>query len=734
MRKETKYLVLPVSLLLSVLCTSCSTVKVLGDGQRRLVSTKIEVTNDRKYDSSELTPYLKQKADGWNPFLYVYNWENGKGKGWDKFVHKLGVAPVVFDSSLVASSISNVEAHLKYMGYYDSRVEAQIDSSKNKKAKVKYSVTLGKRYKINRISFELPAYNDEFYVDFIKDTSKCLIKKGDYLSEFSLEEESSRGADAMHDKGFYDFNKNYYFFEADTVSVPGFARLNIIVKDRTRNDPVDVSRRMEKYYMGRMTVSYPEDLKIREKVLTDLNMIHSGDLYSDTKIRTLYSRYNSINYFNSVNMQLSPRQGKNIVDCDVQLKRGKTQGFKLGLEASLSTTGLWGISPELTYYHRNIFHGGEILMLSVNTNHQIMNKNSAVRANEVNASASLAFPKFFPFPTRWFAGPDIPKTELKISYNYQNRPEYIRNITSATFGYHGKYRKYLLYQVYPLSLNMVHLPYMDEGFTESIKMTNMSLLNSFMNHLDLGLSSQLYYNTGDNIAMPTDDYWFTRFKFDISGNLMSLFNGFMSEKDGIHYINNVPYSQYVKLEWEIGKTFFWGKNNSQSIAGRFLAGYGKGYGNSTILPFEKRFYSGGANSLRGWVARTVGPGNSKMNAQWVIPNQTGDMKLEANLEYRFNIFWRIYGAAFMDAGNVWEVSYTDNEDVDKYFSFNRFGQSIAADWGVGVRVDFTFFLLRVDFGMRVHDPAKDPGSRWVGPKDWFKSDNHAFHFGVGFPF
>ncbi len=734
MRRGVRHIIIATGLTLAVLASSCSTVKVLREDQRRLTKTKIEVTNDKKFATGDLYPYLKQTADTWNPFLYVYNWENGKGKGWDKFVHKLGKAPVIFDSTLVQSSADNLHDHLSYIGYYNSRVEASVDSSRYKKAKVKYNITLGKRYKIDKISYEVPSYNVEFYKDFYADTVNSSIRKGHYLSEQLLELESARGAAAIHNKGYYDFAKTYYVFEADTSSNPGHAHLDVIVNSHTRNESSDVVRDMYKYNIGRVSVSYPEDVKFRTKALKNLNVLRTGDLYSDTRISTQYERYNSIPYFNSVSMQLTPRAESRIVDCDIKLKKGKTQGFKVGLEASLSTTLLWGISPEVSYYHRNIFHGGEILNVSVNTNHQMMHKNPSIHSNEVNASASLTFPKFFPFPTRWFAGPDIPKTEVKFSYNFQNRPEYRRNIASASFGYLGKFRRHLYYQAYPISFNYVRLPRIEESFLQSLANTNMALLNSFSNHLDLGISSTIYYNSSSNASNPKDSYWYTRFKFDLAGNGMSLFNSFMDVRaDGTHAIKDVPYSQYVKAEFEIGKTFVFGRNDGQAFAGRFLVGYGRGYGNSMTLPFEKRFYSGGANSVRGWVARTLGPGCSQMNTQWTIPNQTGDMKLEANIEYRFKIFWRFSGAAFVDAGNVWEVHPYYNGRPDA-FSFKTLGDSIAAAWGAGLRVDFTYILLRLDFGMRFHDPANAENNHWLVPRQWVQHGNYAIHFGVGYPF
>jgi outer membrane protein assembly factor BamA len=206
-----------------------------------------------------------------------------------------------------------------------------------------------------------------------------------------------------------------------------------------------------------------------------------------------------------------------------------------------------------------------------------------------------------------------------------------------------------------------------------------------------------------------------------------------TDADGARMIWNTPYSQFVRAEVTLGRTWIFGKNNGQSIATRLLAGAGYAYGNSTALPFEKHFYAGGANSLRGWQARTVGPGTSKMDDSFIIPNQTGDMKLEANLEYRFDIFWKIAGAVFADAGNVWNLNSKATDPNDpSIFRWEDFGESIAANWGLGLRLNFGFLLLRLDAGFKVHDPARE--YKWVGPDQWFTRNGFAIHFGVGYPF
>ena len=709
---------------------SCSTTRVLQDGEYRLQKNTLEVTNDRKFNSRSVEPYIKQKPNasffGWNPFLNLYNMTNGKGKGWDKFVRKVGVAPVVYDPDLVESSIDNITGHLEYLGYYNSKVESEV-SVKKRRVKVNYAITLGKRFPIKELEFELP--EGELREEFLKDTASVTIKKGSWLSEASLESESDRSSKYLRDRGFYGFSKNYYFFEADTLSCPDSAILKMSIRNYTRNETEKDARPLQKFYIGDVSIIHPKSLKIREKILTNLNTIIPGELYREKDISNTYSRLSALNVFSGVNIEMN-QSDATTVDCSINLTQSKLQGFKVNLEASSNSTGLFGVSPQLSYYHKNIFRGGEWLNLSFMGNFQFK-FNDDVRSNEFGVSAGISFPKFLFLPYRLFKGA-MPRTEVSLSYNYQNRPEYTRNIISTSLAYTGIIGSRIYYQFYPVQLNIVRLFNLDPAFFKSLE-DNPFMRNAYQDHFDLGLGGNLYYTTNAEVV-PKTSFFYTRLQFDIAGNLLSAFNPLMrKDANGSGMIWNTPYSQYVRAEFQVGKTWRFGKNNGQALATRFLAGAGYAYGNSTALPFEKHFYAGGANSLRGWQARTVGPGTSPMDSTFVIPNQTGDMKLEANVEYRFNIVWKLGGAVFVDAGNVWTIRDTGNRNnALSRISWQNFGKSIAMNWGAGVRLDLNFLLLRVDLGMKIHDPAR--AQSWVGPGEWLKRDGFAIHFGVGYPF
>ena len=715
------------AVIIAATLASCSTTRTLQADQYRLAGNKIEITNSKDFNPNHLNPYLKQKHRGLSPFLYVYNWVNGKGKGWDKFVQKIGTPPVIYDPEMVDSSVDNITNHLEYLGYYGSKVQSSIEV-KRKNVKVTYNVTLGKQVPIKDIEIILPD-NEEFAMDFLSDTASMAIRPGSYLSEEALEKETERSSAAMRNKGYYSFSKNYYFFEADTLSFPDSALLQLTINEYTRNESPKDAVPIRKFYFDSVSIDYPSALQIRKKVLTGLNTLTPGKVYSESEVHNTYSRLSGLRIFSGVNIGMT-QTDTNKVSSEISLSQSKIQGFKVNLETSINSSGLFGISPQLSYYHKNIFKGGELLNLSFMGNFQFK-FNDNVRSDEFGVSAGLSFPKFFPLPYTYFKEA-VPRTDVNLSYNFQNRPEYTRNIISTSYGYVGNRKSKFYYQVYPIQMNIVNLLKIDENFKNTLA-NDPFLRNAYQNHFDLGSGGTLYY-TSNSDPIPKSSYFYSRLQLDIAGNLLSTFKPLMQkDEDGSGMIWNTPFSQFVRAEMTLGRTWIFGKKDGQSIATRLVAGAGYAYGNSSALPFEKHFYCGGANSLRGWQARTVGPGLSALDKSFVIPNQTGDMRLEANIEYRFNIVWKIAGAVFADAGNVWTLQGGDTEE-DKLarFKWNTFGDSIAANWGAGLRLDFGFLLLRLDMGLRVHDPARE--IKWVRPDQWFKKDGYALHFGVGYPF
>ncbi|MBR1509906.1 MAG: BamA/TamA family outer membrane protein [Bacteroidales bacterium] len=713
----------------AALSAACSTTRSLADGQYLLRNNKVEV-NDKSFSASSLTSYIVQKPNsyllGLNPLLSVYNW-GGKGEtSLQRFFQSFGTAPVVYQSASVDESIANIQNHLRYLGYYGSQVESEVQV-KGRKVYVTYYVALGKRYKISAIDYDIPSYGT-LKADFMADEPNIGIHKGDYLSESALEQEANRSAQYLRNLGYYGFTKSYYAFEADTLAGDSHARLTYSIRDYALGDTPAAAQEHKKFTLGAVSISHPQNVKIRPAVLESLNTLRPGQLYNEEEINTTYSRYSSVNMLSGVNINMTP-VSQDKVDCNISLRNSGLQGFKTNLEASVNSTGLIGISPQLSYYHKNLFHGGELLNLGIRGNFQFK-PGTSTRATDVSVTTSLRFPQLVGLPNRWYRGPYIPNTEVSAAFSYQNRPEFHRTVISTAFTYNGRLASKLFYQFTPFRVNIARVFDIADDFVDSIA-DNLYIVNLYSNNFDMGVSGALYYTT-DASAIPSRPYHYARLSVDVSGNVLSLFNNLMpTDEDNVRTIWETPYAQYVRGELQLGKTFRFGAADKHALALRFLAGASYAYGNSFTAPLDRLFYAGGSTSMRGWQARTLGPGNETLLSElFLIPSQIGDMKLEANAEYRFPLFWKLEGGLFVDAGNIWDISGSTD---DAMFSFKNLGESIGLDWGLGLRVNLDFILVRVDAGIRLHDPGRKAGDRWVPPAEWFKG-NTAVHFGVGYPF
>lgn len=714
---------------------TCSTTRALKDGEYLLRKNKV-VVNDKNFNTGEVTAYISQKPNsfifGVNPLLSVYNWGGNGDNGFKRFLQKVGIPPVVYDGTQVEKSVNSIENHLRYIGYYGSQVESRVQV-KGRKVYVTYYVALGKRYKISAIDYQLPSYGT-FKQDFEADIPKSTVKTGEYLSESTLEAEAERSSGEMRNKGYYGFTKSFYAFEADTLAGDGNANLTIKVRDYALGDNPSSARPHNKYTIGQVQITRPKSLKLRNGMLENMNTLRPGQMYSEKEVNTTYARFASVGMLSGVNVNMTPA-GDNVVDATIALRNSRLQAVKLGLEGSFNSSGLFGISPQLNYLHKNIFFGGEQLNIGIKGNFQFKPGENAY-STDVSVVSSIRFPQAIGLPNRLFTGPNIPTTEVAISFSYQDRPEFRRTLYSTSFQYNGRVgNNRFFYQAYPLRVNVTRMFNINEDFLTWLIQNNPFLLSAYSDRFDMGISGMVYYTTNSS-AVPLTPFHYIRFGFDLSGNFLSLFNNLMQvDEYGERLILKMPYAQYVRAEVNMGKVFRFGRKDKHAIALHFMAGAGYAYGNSTSLPIEKHFFCGGSTSMRGWQARTLGPGNEAVYDGFAIPSQVGEMKLEANVEYRFPIVWKLEGALFADAGNIWDIKRPNTEDVDdaSYFNIKTLPEATGLDWGLGIRLNLDFILIRLDTGVRLHDPVRPAGNRWVPVKEWFPG-NYAIHFGVGYPF
>ncbi len=782
MRHLGRILYLFATLFLTGLLFGCSMTKVIPEGESMLIANKIEYDGKKPSSLEDLPKYIKQTPKkgifGWHPAVALYNSGNGSGKGWDKLAKKIGIAPLIYDSELVSSSEKNMLTHIRYMGFYNSKVTSQA-TTENKKTKVVYYVTPGVNYTIDNISVAAPDSTQTAILE--SEIKKGEIKSGNILSEYMLEAESERLAQQYRNRGYYGFDKSYFFFTADTLSHNRKANLHIQINDYTRNEDESSARPHKLYNFGPITVSarrtYPqrsgriamendsasvarrdsllsvwrattdtakfEDIYIvqvgsikpflRKKVLNRLNLIKEGTLYDERVVKATYSRFSSLPLFSSVNIQQIERDSLK-VGTDISLQASSLQGYKLNLQGSTNSNALFGISPAISYYHKNLFNGAEVLTVGLMGDFQFK-FNSNVRSTELGVSASLDFPRFMLAPDRWFRSGTLPHTILNFSYNFQTRPEYTRNIISANYGYTWSLKNRWFFKVSPLQANIVKVYNLDSLFYKQL--SDPFLRNSYKNHFDVGVGANIYFTT-DASSNPLSSYFYFRYALDLSGNLLSLFNNaFKQNQLGEYLIWGSPYSQYFKTELSAVYTFKFGNNPNHMLAIRGLGGVGKGYGNSNVLPFEKMFWGGGAYSIRGWQPRTLGPGYAPRDSAFRIANQTGDIRLEGNIEYRFPMFWLLNGALFADIGNIWTFDRGKDPitgavaDERGVFKLSNFYKHLALGTGVGLRLDISFAIIRLDLGFKTYNPVE---AKWIGPGKWFKNGNYELNFGIGYPF
>jgi len=772
-----------------MLSAACTTVKNVPEGSCRLTANVVDIIEEDTavpLDPSEVTNYILQKPNsyvikgkkgGWNPFLYIYNWDNGRGKGWDNFVHKIGHAPVILDEELINKSETNILTHLEFLGYYGSHVTDSVISTAPRKAYVKYSVFPGKRYPISSIEYKIE--DSELEKIYTADSASFLLKKGVFLSEEQLDRESARAASYLKNHGYWEFTKNYFFFEADTAVVKDSAALTVFIHNYTRHEnPKDAKPHRKFYFSDVKIIPISDEMKYRASlnmkipltfdtvsregisilysgkrttrpdVLYDMNRIRPGDLFSEDIVNNTYDRYTHMRSFSTVSMELD-KSDTDKVDCSVTLLPAKINGYKLQLEASVNSTGLFGIAPVISYSNRNIFHGGEWLQVAANGNFQFRFKDP-VNAIEFGASAGLSFPTFVFFPDSLFSL--VPRTDVNVNFNYQRRPDYTRKRFGADFGYSwSRGDERWSYKLHPVQANIIHMSDVSDSLYSKFQ-GNRLLYEQYKSNFELGSGFSCTYMSVPSLNPSVSNFKAT-FAVDMAGNLLSAFNGCMPrDTAGAHAIFGTPYSQFVRAEASAAYTWRFGKDNRHAFAVRAIGGYGFAYGNSEVMPYERQFWVGGANSMRGWNARELGPGAMPRYDVTSIPSQTGNIRLEMNAEYRFPLFWKLYGATFLDCGNVWSSKVSDN-DVHKSLeklaalTLDTFLERLALNTGFGLRLDFNFVVVRFDLGIKLYDPMYDPdydtidnpifnpdSYGWRSINKWFDSKGFALQFSIGYPF
>ena len=731
-------------LIVGILLASCSGTKFVSDGQYML--NKVEVKKDEGYPDvniSKYKSYVRQRGNQrWFSALKVplgiYSLAGRDTTKWlNRTLQSMGEAPVLFDTLKAQQSCNDLAALLRNEGYLGGMVEMYLTPKKKKVVNVTYVLHPGVAYVVNHVDYNI----QDAAIDSVLRKGRVLgtgaLKAGEQFNVSNLDGERKRITEYLANRGYYRFNKDYITFRADTVAGVSKVDLTLVLhpfpvsRDSIGAHPVYTVRNVN-YKSGD-----PEDDRIpfRTSVLRSNTFITSGQPYSAKDLQTTYNRFGRLQAIKYTNISFVEDEAAKELDCNIQLTANKPHSISFQPEGT-NTAGDLGAAASLTYQHRNVFRGSELLSLELRGAYENI-KGLEGYSNEdfleYSVEAKLQFPRFIaPFVPRPFIKSTQSSSELSLMYDLQNRPEYHRRVLSLAWKYKWNYTNHHdRYWIDLLDLNYVFMPWISDTFRhdylEDDTNRNAILRYNYENLFIMKFGMGWAYNNGSNAF---------KVAVETAGNLLHLFAKTLNagkKENGYTKIFDIAYAQYVKADLEYTKYIRFDYDNQLVL--HVGLGIAYPYGNSDILPFEKRYFSGGANSVRGWSVRGLGPGRfAGKDGKIDFINQTGDMKLDLNMEYRARLFWKFNGALFLDAGNIWTLrDYADQPGGQ--FRFNHVLKDLAVAYGLGLRLNFDFFILRFDFGMKAVNPAyKEQGSTHYPIVHPRLSRDLTFHFAVGLPF
>lgn len=684
----------------------------------------------------------------------------------------IGEAPVILDTLETNSSLTQFNFYLNNKGYFNSDVRKTI-KYKKKKALVTYIIDATKPYYVQEKEYHIEDPTISWII--YNDTADSPIKEGEIYDSDNLDSERNRINKLMKNEGYYQFSKQYIQFKIDS-SLKQYHRLkvNIIIKKRRYYDEnhhdsilkashkrfrinsvnvfpdynaldIDGEKDYKRYYAGNgFYFNYGDKERIRPEVIKRFIFLDSGRYYMQKDVEQSHMALASLKNFRYVNIEfkeISPDSitGNYLLDCYVSLSRIPTQAFSIEAEGTYSA-GDPGVAGSFIYQHKNSFKGAEIFNMKLKGAMEIQkipgessesNVISTVipfNTLEAGAEAGLLIPRFlFPINPDRFPKYFKPQTNFNIGYNYQVRPDYRRHITNANFGYKWRETWSKWHVLYPVEINSVKI-YPTDTFRAKIEaMNDPKLQNSYSDHLIAELKYSFIYNT-QKINKRTNFTYF-RGNLESAGNLINFANNVVgTSKDGDHYnLFNIQYAQFLRADIDL--RYYKYLNMYNTLAFRVYAGMGYPYGNSKVLPFEKSFYAGGANGIRAWQVRRLGPGGYN-DAAGIFIDRTGDIVIEMSTELRFPIYSVLEGAAFVDAGNVWLKDKNESFPYGE-FQFDRFYKEIAVGAGLGARLNFSFFIVRIDGAVKILDPDRSQ-KNWALRRVGLRDIN--LNFGIGYPF
>ena len=754
-------------LALPVMLAGCSASKYVQEGE--YILNKVEVKSDSAaYDAGALKQYVRQKE---------------KPKLFSLFNNPFSKKPVVYDELQAQLSCRDLLTAMQNQGFMHAgvslhteihgeektnRVEKtdgveKTDSLANKSRKkapkvdVTYMLHPGEPFYIGKVEYDIEDKNIEQILK-LDEPENQKLKPGMRFTVDALDAERKRIANLLLNDGYFRFNKDFIQFSADTIAGQKdiAVTLNLLKYKANSSAPETDHPRYEIRNINYLS-NDSDRIHLRHRVLLNATAMEEGKPYSASALQRTYNnfaRLQAVKYTNISFKEVTDAQIDNVsdsksdsksgsisdstvnrlLDCNIQISTNKPSNISFQPEGT-NTAGDLGAAASLTYTNRNLFRGSEQLSIELRGAYEAITGLEGYQDQnyqEYSVEGKVVFPRFMaPFLSKNFRRRQTANSELSVSWDLQNRPEFHRRVFSTAWRYRWtEPRHHLAWRFDLLDLNYVYMPWISETFKrdylDDADNRNAILRYNYEDLFIMKIGFGLTYSDG------VDAF---RLNVESAGNLLDGFSRALRFKTNAHGQStflNIAYAQYAKFDFDYTHLFRFDDRNALALHADLGVAYP--YGNSTVLPFEKRYFSGGANSVRGWGVRELGPGGYKGNDGRIdFINQTGDLKFDLNAEYRTSLFWKFEGALFVDAGNIWTLrNYADQPNGQ--FRFDKFYKQIAAAYGMGIRLNFDYFILRFDMGMKAINPAYESGDEhWAIIHPKFSRD-FAFHFAVGLPF
>ncbi|MBK5721550.1 BamA/TamA family outer membrane protein [Dysgonomonas sp. Marseille-P4677] len=755
-----------------LILAACSTTKNIPEGSYLL--DKFEIKHDTKNATSDLESFVRQQPNSSTPLLgkvrlKMYNLAGEDTSKWvNRFWKKIGKPPVLYNASQTMISANQLKKELNNQGYLDATVDTTLKIN-GKKIAVTYNLKGGTPYRIRNYTY---AIGDTTMARIMgRIPLKPLLAKGDMFDMDMLEEERLFVNNVMRNVGYYNFSKEYVYFKADTtlnshevnlyldiypnrdsLPYPRYKLNKITVlsgidpwsnTDITDENTVRrFSRRRDTTEYSGMTIVRGRNKFLRSSTIRRNNYLKPGSYYSDYNMTRTYEAFTKMGAIKQVNISTtpSPEDSTKLLDATINILPANAHWFKAGLDGT-NSAGDIGIAPSVSYQHRNLFNGGEQLVIRLKGAYEFITGGESTdlmsqNYYEYGIETSLSVPQFVvPWLKKSWRELPSATTTFSIGLNYQNRVDYTRQFFNMTVNYGwSTNRNRIRHGLDLFDINYISMPEVSERFDSLYLSENSNplLRESYMDQLVARTAYNVTFTNGRRLNALSPTYAI-RTSLEVAGLLPRLatsFGGAKRDELGSKEILGVAYAEYIKGSVDYARTIYFSQKHS--LAYHAVLGLAYPYGNSEILPFERRFFSGGSNSIRGWSTRTLGPGSYRSTRSGTdFVNQTGDMKLEFSIENRLKVSDMFEFAQFIDAGNIWTLFDYIDQPGGK-FEFKNFYKEIAASYGIGLRLDLDFLLIRFDIGMKAYDPGLLQSDRFVLFKP--RLNRTAFHFGIGYPF